>query len=56
MKLRRNKQVLDLQAIDLLGPVPLELLEGFQHREAGELDAALDAALLTPMGLAFNEP
>jgi hypothetical protein len=34
------EEVLDGQAVDFLGPVPAELLQGFDHGEAGLLDAA----------------
>ena len=49
------EQVLDLGAVDLLGPGPVELFEGLEHREAGELDAPSDAALLAPVRLAFDQ-
>ena len=35
------KEVLHLEAIDLFGPAPVELFEGFNHREARRLKAAL---------------
>src|ERR1700674_6036681 len=41
-----TEQVLDLWAVDLFGPTPLEVVEGFEHREVGVLDASLDAAVL----------
>lgn len=40
------EQVLDLKAIDLFGPTPVELLEGFEHGEVGEPDPALGATVL----------
>ncbi len=50
------EEVLDLQAIDLFRPTPLELLEGFDHGEAGEPDAALDPPVLSEMNLSLDEP
>ena len=35
------EEVLHLVAVDLLGPAPVELVEGFDHREAGGFDASL---------------
>ena len=40
------EQVLDVRAVDLLGPAPLEVIEGFEHGEARFLDPSLDAAVL----------
>ena len=39
------KEVLDLQAVDLFGMIPLELFEGLEDQNAGLAEAALDAAL-----------
>ena len=50
------KEVLDLGSVDLLRPAPVELIEGLEHREAGQSHAPLDAALFAPVGLAFDEP
>lgn len=50
------KQVLDLGPVDLLRPVPVELIEALEHREARQSDAPLDAALFAPVGLALDEP
>jgi hypothetical protein len=50
------KQILDLGAVDLPGPVPLELIEALEHGEACGLDATFDAAVLAPMGFAFDQP
>lgn len=47
--------MLDLEAIDFLGPVPAELFEGFQYWEAGGFDAQLDGVLEPLLVLAVNE-
>ncbi len=49
------KQVLDLSAIDFGRPVPVELIHGFLHREARQLDAPLHAAILSPGRLASDQ-
>jgi hypothetical protein len=49
------KQVLDLRAVDFFRPAPLEVIESFEHGEAGIPDAALDAAVLAHRGLALNQ-
>ena len=49
------KEVLDRQPVDFLGPVPAELFEGFEHREAGSLDAAFDDALAALGVFTFDE-
>jgi hypothetical protein len=51
----QTEQVLDLRAVDLFGPAPLEVIEGFEHGEARVPDAALDAAVLAHRGLALNQ-
>jgi hypothetical protein len=48
------KQVLDLQAVDLAGPVPFELIERLEHREPGEGDPPGDAAILAPLRFTFD--
>ena len=50
-----TEEVLDLEAVDLFGPIPAELFEGFEDGEAGFLDAALDGALAALMELAFDQ-
>ena len=50
------EEVLDLGAVDFLGPVPVELVEGFDAGEAGGGDAALDGQLLPALGFAVDEP
>src|SRR5438874_2230855 len=49
------EEVLDLEPIDFLGPVPVELFEGFQDREAGGLDAQFDGVLAALLVLAVDE-
>src|SRR6266487_5085141 len=49
------EEVLDLEAIDFLGPVPAELFEGFQYRETRGLHAQLDGVLESLVVLAVNE-
>jgi len=49
------EEVLDLWAVDLGGPVPVELVDGLEHREAGLIDAALDASILAGGGLAVEQ-
>src|SRR6202050_2386578 len=51
----QTEQVLDLRAVDLFGPAPLEVIEGFEHGEARVLDASLDAAVLPHRGFALNQ-
>ena len=49
------EEVLDLETIDLLGPVELELFEGFDDREAGGLNAPLDQALMALVVFALHQ-
>ena len=49
------EEVLDLKAVDFLGPVPAEGVEGFDQREACGFDAAGDGTVLTQGGFAFGE-
>src|ERR1700676_4263217 len=49
------KQILDLQSIDLTGPVPFELIERLEHREAGERDPPGNAAILATMRFPFDQ-
>ncbi|KAG0184244.1 hypothetical protein DFQ28_011524 [Apophysomyces sp. BC1034] len=49
------KQILDLQAIDLAGPIPFELIERFEHRETGERDAPSDTAILAMMCFTLDQ-
>ncbi len=39
------EEVLELEAVDFLGPVPPELFKGFEDREAGGLDPPFNGAL-----------
>ena len=50
------KQILDLGPVDLLRPAPVELIQGLEHREAGQSHPPLDTAVFAPVGLAFDEP
>ena len=50
------KEVLDLEPIDFLGPVPAELFEGFEDGEASGFDAAFNDALASLGIFAFDEP
>ena len=52
---RQPEQILYLLAIDLFWPAPLERIQGLEHWEAGVVDPALDGAVLTRRGLAFNQ-
>ena len=47
--------VLDLLAVDGAGPVPVELVEGFQEGEAGGFDAPFDGAGASLEGFSFDE-
>ena len=49
------EEILHVGAIDLLGPGPVELFEGFDHGEARHLDAALGCPILAPERLAFDQ-
>jgi hypothetical protein len=51
----QTEQVLDLRAVDLFRPAPLEVIEGFEHGEARIPDTPLDAAVLPHRGLALNQ-
>ena len=49
------EEVLDLEAVDLLRPGPVERIEGFLHGESCEADAPLDGAVASQVGLALDE-
>lgn len=51
----QTEQVLDLRAVDLFGPAPLEVIGGFEHGKARVLDPSLDAAVLAHRDLALNQ-
>src|SRR6266705_3911126 len=48
--------ILDLEAVQPGGPVPAELVHGFDDGEARETDAALGGAIASHLRLAFYEP
>ena len=50
------EEVLDLRPVDFGWPGQLELIEGLEHREAGVLDASLDAAALAHRRFALDQP
>ena len=47
--------MLNLEAVDLLGPVPLELFQGLDDGKAGRLQPPLDDALSTLDELTLDE-
>src|SRR6266498_1874973 len=49
------EQVLDLEPIDFLGPVPAKLFESLDHREASGFDAPFNDALASLGVLAFDQ-
>lgn len=49
------EQILDLGPVDLLRPVPLELIQGFREREACAADALREALVLAPGDLALDQ-
>ena len=51
----QTEEVLDLQTVEFLGPVPLELVEGLTHRESGEAHAPFDGAVLSAVRFALDE-
>ena len=51
----KTEEVLDLEAVDFLRPVPAEGVEGFDQREACGFDAASDGTVLAQGGFAFGE-
>jgi hypothetical protein len=52
---RESGEVLDLEAIDLFGPIPLEGVERFEGREAGSLNAPVGRPILFAGGLSGDE-
>jgi hypothetical protein len=50
------KEVLHLEAINFLGPVPVELFESFDDGEASGFDAPFNDALASLGVLAFDQP
>jgi hypothetical protein len=51
-----EEEVLDLKAIDFLGPVPVELIERFEDRKTRGLNAPLDGVLEALLVLGVDEP
>ena len=51
----QTEQVLDLRAVDLFWPAPLEVFHGLEHGEARFFDAPLDGAVLAQRGLALDQ-
>ena len=50
------KEVLDGQSVEFLGPIPLELFERFQNREARGLHTPFNGVLAALLVLAVSEP
>ena len=50
------EEVLDLEAVDLFGPVPAEGVEGFDDGKAGGVEAAGNGTVVAQGGFAFDEP
>ncbi len=50
------KEVLDLGPIEFPGPIPVELVEGFNAGETSGGDATLDRQLVPALGLTIDEP
>ena len=50
------KEILNLEPVDFLGPVPAELFESFEDGEASGFDAALNDALAALGVFAFDQP
>jgi len=51
----KTEEVLDLEAVDFLRPVPAEGVEGFDEGKACGFDAASDSTILAQGGFAFGE-
>jgi hypothetical protein len=49
------EEVLDVEAIDFLGPTPLKLVEGFEDRETSKPDSALNRAVVAGTDLPLSE-
>jgi len=50
-----SSKVLDLRAVNVFGPLPVEGVEGFDDGKAGSLDATLGGAFLAGLGFADEE-
>jgi hypothetical protein len=53
---RKAEEVLNLEAVDLFRPSPVELIEGFDYGEACHSDAPSDTAVLTQGSFGFDKP
>jgi hypothetical protein len=51
----QTEQILDLEPIDFLGPVPAELFEGLDDREAGSFDPTFNHPLASLGVFAFDQ-
>ena len=51
----QTEQILDLEPIDFLGPVPAELFEGLDDREAGSFNPPFDHTLASLGVFAFDQ-
>lgn len=49
------EKMLDLGRVDFLGPTPVEVVEGFDDREAGGVDAPFGGMVPSSQGFAFDE-
>jgi hypothetical protein len=49
------EEVLYLRPVDLGGPVPVELVDGLEHGEAGQADATLHAPVFAGGGFAVEQ-
>jgi hypothetical protein len=49
------EEILDLEPIDFFGPGPVELIQGFDEREASHTDAAFYGSVPAQSGLATDE-
>ena len=52
---QESKEGLHLESVDTLGPVPLELFEGFDDRKASGFDARFHGVLTALLVLAVDE-
>ena len=51
----QTEEILDLDAVDLFGPAPIELVHRLDHRKAGGADASFQGALLPAQAFAFEQ-
>jgi len=52
----QTEEVLDLGAVDFLGPGPVKLLESFDGRKMSGGNASLEGLLFATLGFAVDEP